>query len=174
MSSNVSSIECTFDSEQGTVHSHVPPAKTLCISLSNICAIHIHVYIQTRGLSRWLRGKQICTHTRMHEYIHMYIFIYVRIDVLQPRYRRSHSRICMPSMYVCIYTYICTKSDQLHTHPCIHHTYINMLQCLVATNVAARGLDIPEVDLVIMCHPPDSVETYIHRSGIHVCTYTCT
>lgn len=39
------------------------------------------------------------------------------------------------------------------------------LQCLVATNVAARGLDIPEVDLVVMCHPPESVETYIHRSG---------
>ncbi|KAJ1469826.1 P-loop containing nucleoside triphosphate hydrolase protein [Baffinella frigidus] len=39
------------------------------------------------------------------------------------------------------------------------------IQCLVATNVAARGLDIPEVDLVIMCHPPDSPETYVHRSG---------
>lgn len=39
------------------------------------------------------------------------------------------------------------------------------LQVMVATNVAARGLDIPEVDLVVMCHPPDSVETYIHRSG---------
>eukprot|EP00961_Rhodomonas_salina_P001351 18702-Rhodomonas_salina.4 len=36
-------------------------------------------------------------------------------------------------------------------------------QCLVATNVAARGLDIPEVDLVVMCHPPDSPETYVHR-----------
>ena len=39
------------------------------------------------------------------------------------------------------------------------------VQCLVATNVAARGLDIPSVDLVVMCHPPDSVETYVHRSG---------
>jgi len=39
------------------------------------------------------------------------------------------------------------------------------LKCLVATNVAARGLDIPEVDLIIQLSPPSDVETYIHRSG---------
>lgn len=36
---------------------------------------------------------------------------------------------------------------------------------LVATNVAARGLDIPEVDLVVQSSPPKDVESYIHRSG---------
>lgn len=39
------------------------------------------------------------------------------------------------------------------------------LKCLVATNVAARGLDIPEVDLVIQLSPPKEIDTYIHRSG---------
>uniref|UniRef100_A0A673GT76 RNA helicase n=1 Tax=Sinocyclocheilus rhinocerous TaxID=307959 RepID=A0A673GT76_9TELE len=38
-------------------------------------------------------------------------------------------------------------------------------EVLVATNVAARGLDIPELDLVIQCSPPNDVESYIHRSG---------
>ena len=36
---------------------------------------------------------------------------------------------------------------------------------LVATNVCSRGLDIPDVDLVIQVEPPKEVETYIHRSG---------
>ena len=35
----------------------------------------------------------------------------------------------------------------------------------MAANVAARGLDIPEVDLVIQSSPPQDVESYIHRSG---------
>ncbi|KAJ3076953.1 Nucleolar RNA helicase 2 [Podochytrium sp. JEL0797] len=38
-------------------------------------------------------------------------------------------------------------------------------RCLVTTNVCARGVDIPEVDLVINCEPPSDVETYVHRSG---------
>ena len=38
-------------------------------------------------------------------------------------------------------------------------------KCLIATNVAARGLDIPEVDLIIQLDPPGDVDTYIHRAG---------
>ncbi|CAN1265127.1 DEAD-box ATP-dependent RNA helicase 7 [Linum perenne] len=36
---------------------------------------------------------------------------------------------------------------------------------LVATSVAARGLDINDVQLIIQCEPPRDVEAYIHRSG---------
>ncbi len=38
-------------------------------------------------------------------------------------------------------------------------------KCLIATNVASRGLDIPEVDLIIQLDPPKDVDTYIHRAG---------
>eukprot|EP00579_Thalassiosira_antarctica_P005142 CAMPEP_0201888666 /NCGR_PEP_ID=MMETSP0902-20130614/28149_1 /ASSEMBLY_ACC=CAM_ASM_000551 /TAXON_ID=420261 /ORGANISM="Thalassiosira antarctica, Strain CCMP982" /LENGTH=898 /DNA_ID=CAMNT_0048418983 /DNA_START=122 /DNA_END=2819 /DNA_ORIENTATION=- len=36
---------------------------------------------------------------------------------------------------------------------------------LVATDVAARGIDIKDVDLVIQFHPPRDTDTYVHRSG---------
>jgi len=39
------------------------------------------------------------------------------------------------------------------------------LRILVATDVAARGLDIPELSHVIQFEPPDDHEAYIHRSG---------
>ena len=39
------------------------------------------------------------------------------------------------------------------------------LRFLVATDVAARGIDIPELSHVIQYEPPDDVESYIHRAG---------
>jgi ATP-dependent RNA helicase DDX21 len=39
------------------------------------------------------------------------------------------------------------------------------IQVLIATNVAARGLDIPHVDLIVQLEPPSNVDDYIHRSG---------
>lgn len=31
--------------------------------------------------------------------------------------------------------------------------------------MAARGLDFPEIDLIIQLQPPTTTESYIHRSG---------
>ncbi|MCK6489181.1 MAG: DEAD/DEAH box helicase [Planctomycetes bacterium] len=39
------------------------------------------------------------------------------------------------------------------------------LQCLVATNVAARGLDIPSVSHVVNYDVPEMPEEYVHRIG---------
>ncbi|KAH8738806.1 nucleolar protein GU2 eIF4A-1-family [Cryptosporidium ryanae] len=38
-------------------------------------------------------------------------------------------------------------------------------RCLVATDVAARGLHIDDVAVVIQLAPPRDIDTYIHRSG---------
>lgn len=38
-------------------------------------------------------------------------------------------------------------------------------QIMAATDVAGRGLDIPEVELVIQIKPPQDIDSYIHRSG---------
>lgn len=37
----------------------------------------------------------------------------------------------------------------------------------MATDVAARGLDINGIELVLQIEPPKEPETYIHRSGVH-------
>jgi ATP-dependent RNA helicase DeaD len=39
------------------------------------------------------------------------------------------------------------------------------LRFLVATDVAARGIDIPELSHVILYEPPEDLEAYIHRAG---------
>ena len=40
-----------------------------------------------------------------------------------------------------------------------------ILKCLIATSVAARGLDIPSVDLIIQMQPPKKADEYVHRAG---------
>lgn len=41
----------------------------------------------------------------------------------------------------------------------------NQINILFCTDIGARGLDIPFVDLVIHYHVPQKTETFIHRSG---------
>jgi len=36
---------------------------------------------------------------------------------------------------------------------------------MVSTDVCARGIDLPDLDLVIQTEPPKDVDSYVHRSG---------
>ena len=47
----------------------------------------------------------------------------------------------------------------------IYHVLQGQIDVLVATDVAARGLDIANVDLVLQTSPPMDFDTYVHRSG---------
>jgi len=48
---------------------------------------------------------------------------------------------------------------------CIKQFKNHKFQVLVATDVAARGLDISGVDLVVQLNPPFDTDTFVHRSG---------
>ena len=39
------------------------------------------------------------------------------------------------------------------------------IECLVATDVAARGIHVDDVEVVIHYDPPSDAKTYVHRSG---------
>jgi len=39
------------------------------------------------------------------------------------------------------------------------------IKTLISTDVAARGIDVPDIELVIHVDPPNDADTYIHRSG---------
>ncbi|CAF3042213.1 unnamed protein product, partial [Rotaria sp. Silwood2] len=40
-----------------------------------------------------------------------------------------------------------------------------IIRLLITTDVSARGLDIPQVELVILTSPPQDWKSYVHRSG---------
>jgi ATP-dependent RNA helicase DDX31/DBP7 len=48
------------------------------------------------------------------------------------------------------------------TKPLNEHCQMRVLLC---TDVAARGVDVSEVDLVIQAHPPQQTDEYLHRVG---------
>jgi ATP-dependent RNA helicase DeaD len=39
------------------------------------------------------------------------------------------------------------------------------IKTLVSTDVAARGIDVPDIELVVHVDMPDNADTYVHRSG---------
>jgi ATP-dependent RNA helicase DeaD len=39
------------------------------------------------------------------------------------------------------------------------------VKTLVSTDVAARGIDVPDIEMVIHADPPRDADTYVHRSG---------
>ena len=45
------------------------------------------------------------------------------------------------------------------------HFYLGRINCIIATDVAARGLDLPNVSLVVHYDVPQSPENFLHRSG---------
>jgi ATP-dependent RNA helicase DeaD len=47
----------------------------------------------------------------------------------------------------------------------MHRVRQGTLRFLVATDVAARGIDLPELSHVIQYEPPEDPEAYIHRAG---------
>jgi len=55
--------------------------------------------------------------------------------------------------------------DQKRREKVLDRVRKGTLRFLVATDVAARGLDIPELSHVIQFEPPEDPEGYIHRAG---------
>jgi ATP-dependent RNA helicase DeaD len=54
---------------------------------------------------------------------------------------------------------------QKHRERVLERVRRGTLRFLVATDIAARGLDIPELSHVIQYEPPEDHEGYIHRAG---------
>ena len=54
---------------------------------------------------------------------------------------------------------------QRHREKALNKFANGELQALVATDVAARGIHVDDVDVVLHFNPPDDHKTYLHRSG---------
>ena len=60
---------------------------------------------------------------------------------------------------------LCADLPQSRREAVLANVREGRLRYLVATDVAARGIDIPELSHVILYEPPEDRESYIHRAG---------
>jgi superfamily II DNA/RNA helicase len=58
-----------------------------------------------------------------------------------------------------------SKMKQMERLRAVHNIQKGTIRILVCTDVASRGLDIPQVDLVVNYHIPSKPSTYVHRVG---------
>lgn len=72
--------------------------------------------------------------------------------------------IC-PLPQVDLSDFVCSDREQREREEALRDFKLGKARILVATSVAARGLDISGVDHVINYDMPDSIEDYVHRIG---------
>lgn len=87
------------------------------------------------------------------------ILVFVRTKVRAERVKLAMDRVEI----VC--ETIHSDKDQTHRNKVMDDFREGKLMMLVATDISARGIDIPSVDYVVNYDLPDKPENYVHRVG---------
>jgi ATP-dependent RNA helicase RhlE len=87
------------------------------------------------------------------------IIIFVRTRVRAERVAKAMERVAIPSIT------IHGEKDQGERLEAMRKFKDGECQILIATDVSARGIDIPDINYVINYDLPEKVENYVHRVG---------
>ncbi len=87
------------------------------------------------------------------------ILVFVRTKVRAERVNKAMARVGIESLV------IHSDKDQDERNKVMHQFRNSQVKILIATDVTARGIDIPDVDYVINYDLPDKAENYVHRVG---------
>jgi ATP-dependent RNA helicase RhlE len=87
------------------------------------------------------------------------IIIFVRTRVRAERVAKAMERVSIPSIT------IHGEKDQAERSEAMRKFKEGECNVLIATDVSARGIDIPDVNYVINYDLPDKAENYVHRVG---------
>jgi ATP-dependent RNA helicase RhlE len=87
------------------------------------------------------------------------ILVFVRTKVRAERVKKAMDRASIYSETI--------HSDKTHTERenTMHNFRNGELKILIATDISARGIDIPNVEIVINYDLPETSENYVHRVG---------
>lgn len=87
------------------------------------------------------------------------ILVFVRTKVRAERVKKAMARVNLESVT------IHSDKNQAERNEAMELFSSGTTKVLIATDVSARGIDIPNVELVINYDLPDKAENYVHRVG---------
>jgi ATP-dependent RNA helicase RhlE len=87
------------------------------------------------------------------------IIVFVRTKVRAERVAKAMERVSIASLT------IHSEKDQSERNAAMTAFKNNKVRILIATDISARGIDIPNVHFVINYDLPEKVENYVHRVG---------
>jgi ATP-dependent RNA helicase DeaD len=113
-----------------------------------------HVAYAVRSHDRYLALKRIVDY---HPDIYGIIFCRTRVETKDVAAKLIQDGYIADALH--------GELSQPQRETIMHKFRIKNLQILVATDVAARGLDVKDITHIINYNLPDEVDLYIHRSG---------
>lgn len=87
------------------------------------------------------------------------ILAFVRTKVRAERVKKAMERVAIKSET------LHSDKNQLERNTVLEQFKSGSLKLLIATDVSARGIDIPDVDFVVNYDLPEIAENYVHRVG---------
>ena len=87
------------------------------------------------------------------------VLVFVRTRVRAERVAKAMERVGIPALS------IHGEKEQEERNVVLAQFRTGMVKTLIATDVTARGIDIPDVDFVVNYDLPDQPENYVHRVG---------
>jgi ATP-dependent RNA helicase RhlE len=141
--------------------------KKLAYSLVNSTAIRIHVSpkdpvsknIQHAVAFVEMDDKRFFLERFINEHPDSKILVFVRTKVRAERVHKAMERVGIATQT------IHGDKEQQDRQSVLDLFRGDTLKVLIATDVSARGIDIPNVDYVINYDLPDVAENYVHRVG---------
>jgi ATP-dependent RNA helicase RhlE len=87
------------------------------------------------------------------------ILVFVRTKIRAERVAKAMERVSIPTLT------IHSDKDQSERTAALKAFKTNKIRILIATDISARGIDIPDIHFVINYDLPEKVENYVHRVG---------
>ncbi len=134
---------------------HMQEPTEISVMHENVSAVNVsHAYYMVNARDRYLALKRIAD---MHPKIYAIIFCRTRRETKEIAESLSQDGYNADAMH--------GDLSQAQRDYVMNRFRKKQIQLLVATDVAARGIDVDDLTHVINYNLPDELETYVHRSG---------